>query len=115
MHALLVELAPGGIAKEINASDVDTFLARLSPATPVEQIRYDLGGGELLAEIRHLDAELKASHKRIRAAVAALGTTVTELFGVGPILAAMLIGYTGDVTRFRDRHHYAGLQRHRAG
>ena len=27
MHALLVELAPGGIAKEINASDVDGFLA----------------------------------------------------------------------------------------
>ncbi len=106
MHALLVELAPGGIAKEINASDVDTFLARLSPVTPVEQIRYDLAG-ELLAEIRHLDAQLKASHKRIRAAVAASGTTVTELFGVGPILAAMLIGYTGDVTRFRDRDHYA--------
>ena len=31
MHSLLVELAPGGIAKEINASDVDAFLARLSP------------------------------------------------------------------------------------
>ena len=27
LHALLVELAPGGIAKEINASDVDGFLA----------------------------------------------------------------------------------------
>jgi transposase len=29
------------------------------------------------------------------------------LSGVGPIIAAMLIGYTGDVTRFRDRDHYA--------
>ena len=58
MHALLVELAPGGIAKEINASDVDAFLARLSPATPVEQIRFDLAV-ELLDEIRRLDAQLE--------------------------------------------------------
>ena len=106
MHSLLVELAPGGIAKEINASDVDAFLDGLTPATPVEQTRYDLAV-ELLDEIRRLDAQLKASHKRIRAAVSASGTTVTDLFGIGPILAAMLIGYSGDVARFRDRDHYA--------
>jgi transposase len=105
-HALLVELAPGGIAKEINASDVDAFLARLSPATPVEQIRYDLAV-ELLEEIRHLDTQLKASHKRIRAAVATSNTTLTDLFGIGPVIAAELIGYTGDIARFRDRDHYA--------
>jgi transposase len=106
LHALLVDLAPGGIAKEINASDVDAFLARLSPMTPVEQLRYDLAV-ELLAEIRTLDAQLKASHRRIRTAVAASGTTVTELFGVGPVIAAMLIGYTGDIDRFANRDHYA--------
>jgi transposase len=106
MHALLVELAPGGIAKEINASDVDGFLARLSPTSPVEQIRFDLAV-ELLAEIRSLDAQLKVSHKRIEVAVRASGTTVTDLFGVGPIIAAMLIGFTGDVRRFANRDHYA--------
>lgn len=106
MHSLLVELAPGGIAKEINASDVDGFLAGLSPANPVEQIRYDLAV-ELLAEIRTLDDQLKASHKRIRAAVLASGTTVTELFGIGPIIAAMLIGFTGDIRRFSNRDHFA--------
>ncbi len=37
----------------------------------------------------------------------ASGTSVTDLFGVGPIIAAMLIGYTGDIARFRDRDHYA--------
>ena len=41
MHALLAELAGGGIAKEINASDVDRFLEAVHPATPVEQARYD--------------------------------------------------------------------------
>ena len=106
LHALLVELAPGGIAKEINASDVDGFLARLSPVTPVEQIRYQLAV-ELLDDIRRLDEQLKASHKRIRAAVLVSGTSLTELFGIGPIIAAMLIGYTGDIGRFANRDHYA--------
>ncbi len=106
IHALLVGLAPGGIAKEINASDIDAFLAGLSPTDPVERVRRDLVV-ELLSEVRVLDAQLKASHKRIREAVAASGTTVTELFGVGPIIAAMLIGHTGDIGRFANRDHFA--------
>ena len=106
MHALLAELAGGGIAKEINAPDVDRFLEALTPATAVEQVRYDLAV-ELLDDIRRLYIQLKASHKRIRDAVRASGTSLTDLFGVGPIIAGMLIGYTGDVTRFPNRDHYA--------
>lgn len=106
MHALLVELAPGGIAKEINASDVDTFLERLAPTSPVEQIRFELAV-ELLDDIRRLDTQLKASHKRICTAVTASSTSLTDVFGIGPVLAATLIGYTGDIGRFRIRDHYA--------
>ena len=32
---------------------------------------------------------------------------MTDLFGVGPIIAAMLIGYTGDIARFVNRDRYA--------
>jgi len=106
MHALLLELSAGGIAKEINASDVDRFLAALTPTTPAQQVRHDLAV-ELLDDIRRLDAQLKASHKRIRAAIAASGTTLTDLFGIGPIIAAMLIGYSGDIGRFANRDRYA--------
>jgi transposase len=106
MHALLLELSAGGIAKEINASDVDRFLAALTPAAPVEHTRCDLAV-ELLDDIRRLDAQLKASHKPIRAAIAASGTTLTDLFGIGPIIAAMVIGYSGDNGRFANRDRYA--------
>jgi transposase len=34
-------------------------------------------------------------------------TTVTELFGVGPMTAAILIGNVGDIRRFRNRDHFA--------
>jgi hypothetical protein len=39
--------------------------------------------------------------------VAASATTLTEIFGIGPIVAAMLIGYTGDPTRFTTAARFA--------
>lgn len=106
LHALVAELAGGGIAKEINASDVDRFLETMTPRTPTEHVRYDLVV-ELLDDVRRLDAQLKRSHERIRNAVRASETSVIEIFGVGPIIAGMLIGYSGDITRFASRDHYA--------
>jgi transposase len=32
---------------------------------------------------------------------------VTELYGVGPVVAAFLIGHSGDMARFANRDHYA--------
>ena len=61
---------------------------RDDPASPVAQVRYDLAV-ELLDDIRRLDAQLKASHKRIRDAVRASATSLTDLFGVGPVIAAI--------------------------
>jgi hypothetical protein len=46
LHAALTELAPGGIAKELNASDALELLARIEPASPVEQTRNDLAARE---------------------------------------------------------------------
>jgi transposase len=106
LRALLVELAPGGIAREINVSNATAFVARITPSTAVEQIRYHLAH-DLLDDIGRLDAQLKESHKRIGTVVAASSTTATELFGVGPMTAAILIGNTGDIRRFRNRDHFA--------
>jgi transposase len=106
LHAALAALAPGGIAKELNASDADELLDRIPAGTPVAQARHDLAA-ELLDDVRRLDVQLKESHRRIRVAVKASGTSLTELFGVGPIIACMLIGYTGDVRRFANRDQFA--------
>ena len=82
------------------------LLNDFDPITPVEQIRYDLAH-ELLDDVERLDVQLKESHKRIKTAVKASGTSLTELYGVGPILACELIGYTGDVRRFTNRDQFA--------
>jgi transposase len=106
LHSLFAELAPGGIAKEMYVSDAETLLAKVSPQTPVQQMRFDLVL-EVLDDVRRLDSQIKASHRRIRMAVKASGTSVTDIYGVGPIHAAALIGYSGDIRRFANRDTYA--------
>jgi transposase len=50
---------------------------------------------------------LKASKKRTGTAVTASGTTLTDIVGIGPVCAAIIIGFTGDVTRFPTKGHFA--------
>ncbi len=94
LHSLCAELVPGGIAKEMYVSDAEALLEKVTPETPVQQMRYDLVL-ELLDDVRRLDTQTKESHRRIRMAVRASGTSVTEIYGVGPIHAATIIGYSG--------------------
>ena len=65
LHAALLHLSPGGISKELNASDAVRLLDAFDPVTPVERTRYDLAH-ELLDDLERLDVQLKASHKRIK-------------------------------------------------
>ncbi len=106
LHAMLCDLAPGGMPRDLSTLAAERFLRRVQPLTTVQRARYELAL-ELVDELRRLDAQLKESHRRIRQAVVASGTSVTELFGVGPVIASMVIGYTGDVTRFANRDRYA--------
>jgi transposase len=106
LHALLAELVAGGIPKEINATSAQRMLESVTPGSPVERARHALAC-EHLEDLRRFDEQMRASKKRLAVAVNESGTTLTELFGVGPVVAAMVIGYTGDVRRFVNRDHYA--------
>jgi transposase len=106
LHALLAELVPGGLSSEINAAKAARILAGLTPRTAVEATRHAVAL-EHLDDLRRLDYQMRDSKQRITAAIAASGSTLVELFGVGPIIACMLIGYSGDIRRFGSRHRYA--------
>ncbi|HET6920927.1 MAG TPA: transposase [Jiangellaceae bacterium] len=54
-------------------------------------------------------SQLRDSKKRLTAVVAASKTTTTEVFGVGPVVAATVVGITGDVTRFASRDRFAAF------
>ena len=106
LHALVGELVPGGIDKEVVVKQARSMLDDVvcGDVAAVERHRQAV---ELVDEIEHLDVVLKDSRARITAAVAASGTTLTEIFGIGPIVACMLIGYSGDPTRFTTASRYA--------
>jgi transposase len=60
----------------------------------------------VLRDVRTLDRKIAELNGRIEAEVEASGTTLTEIFGIGPILAARIIGTVGDVSRFPTKAHY---------
>jgi transposase len=106
LHALLVELVPGGISKEITVNRAARLLEHITPANAVEVTRYELAL-EHLDDLRRLDGQIRGLHQRMDNAVKASQTTVTELFGFGPVNSAIAIGYTRDVGRFATRDHFA--------
>ena len=108
LHSLLCELVAGGVPDEIYAAKVARLLASVRPQGAVAAARVELAG-ELLEDLRRLDAQMKESKKRLAAVVKASRTSTTKLFGVGPMVAAATIGITGDVTRFPTRDRFASF------
>ena len=65
---------------------------------------------ELAAEfpgLRRLDTQIRDTRNKLAAAVQASGTTLTEIFGIGPVIAAAILGTVGDPSRFGDRDRFA--------
>ncbi|MGO9671771.1 MAG: IS110 family transposase [Streptosporangiaceae bacterium] len=106
LHAVLCELIPGGFAKEITAGQAAHALESIEPSGAVETARCELAA-EFPGDLRRIDAQMRDTRKRLAAAVTASGTTVTGVFGVGPVIAATMIGYVADVARFPGRDRFA--------
>jgi len=106
LHSVLMQLRPGGIPKRLSAKQASRALQGMRSLDAVGDQRRQVARTHL-ADIRRLDRDIKANKVLIRQAVAAADTTVTDVYGVGPIVAAFLIGYTGDPLRFATADHYA--------
>jgi transposase len=106
LHAVLCELVPGGVSKRITATQAARVLDQVTAAGAVAQARCELAA-DFLADLRRIDAQMQEVKKKLAAAVQASGTTLTEIFGVGPVIAAIVIGEAGDTTRFAGRDSFA--------
>jgi transposase len=60
-----------------------------------------------ISRLRELDREIRDLAGQLSRLVAASRTRLTGLVGVGPILAARILGEVGDVGRFPDADHFA--------
>ena len=106
LHAVLCEITPGGVPKNITANRAAAILDAHQPAGPVGQARHDLAE-EHLADLRRIDARLADIKKQLTVAVRACGTSLTQVFGVGPVIAATVIGDVADISRFPDADRFA--------
>jgi len=105
LHALLCGLTPGGAGRLLSAPQAGRILRGVRPMGPVELERKRIAL-ELLGDVRRFDNQLVATNQRIAEAVLASGTTVTDIHGIGPLGAAIILGHTGDIDRFPTRGHY---------
>jgi len=106
LHAVLALMTPGGHEGRLNADRAGLALRGIHPANAVETERKRLARDHL-GDLRRLDHELDELRARMAAAVTAADTTVTDIFGIGPIAACLILGHTGDVTRFATADRYA--------
>jgi transposase len=106
LHAVLCELVPGAISRRISAAHAARVLSQVTPSGAVARAGCELAG-EFLQDLRRIDTQLQQVKKKLATAVRACGTTLTGIFGVGPVVAAVVIGEAGDPARFAGRDHFA--------
>jgi transposase len=106
LHAVLCELVPGGFSKRISAPQAARVLSQVTAAGAVARARYELAA-DFLEDLRRIDVQMREARKKLTAAVQTSGTTLTEIFGAGPVVAAVVIGEAGDAARFVSREHFA--------
>jgi hypothetical protein len=101
VHRLLSELVPGQRKRDITTGQAKTILASVKPRDVAGKTRRRLAA-EQIAELVIIEKKVKALTRELKEMVLASGSTLMELPGVGPVVAARTLADTGDVARFRD-------------
>ncbi len=106
LHQLLLELVPGGAKKSLSAAQAKVLLATVRPRDAAGKTRRRVAA-ELIADLERVYQRSKQADKELKELVAATGTTLMDLHGIGPSGAARLLVEVGSITRFPDRGHFA--------
>ncbi|SEH69652.1 Transposase [Mycolicibacterium rutilum] len=106
LHALLRELIAGGVPTSLTPAKATTALRGLRPRTGTDRVRLELAK-DLIADVRRLDDQLAANAAKESALLEEHGTRLQQIDGVGPILAARILGRTGSAARFASAAAYA--------
>jgi transposase len=106
LHRLFLELLAGGAPVKKSVSQYKTLLGTVRPRDLAGKTRRRMAAEEL-ADLERLDAKLKAMKAELKAAVAATGSHLMDIHGVGPAGAARILADVGNVARFPNRNHFA--------
>jgi transposase len=106
LHRLLADLIGGGVSRNLTANRAQTLLDEVRPSGAAAITRWQLAS-DLITDVRALDQRIATVEQRITTVVKDSKTSLIGLFGVGPVLAAKLLGEVGDIRRFPSKHHFA--------
>jgi transposase len=106
LHALLAQLIPAGLPRGLTADTAAAALRSIRPRAVLARTLRQVAA-ELLSEVRRLDRRIAETTAALSAAVAASGTTLTGLHGVGDVIAAKILARSGAASRFRSESAFA--------
>jgi transposase len=106
LHQLLLELIPGGAKKDLSAAQAKALLARVRPRDAAGKARRRVAA-ELISDLERIYQRKKAANTELKQLVAATGSTLMDLHGIGPSGAARLLVEVADIARFPTRDHFA--------
>jgi transposase len=91
LHGLLRDLVPSGVTGTLSTPRAARILRGIRSQGTSARVRRCLAS-EILRDIRALERKIADLDGRIEAGIEASGTTLTQIFGIGPILAARIMG-----------------------
>jgi transposase len=106
LHGLLRDLVPGGVPGTLSTHRAARIVRGIRPQGVSARVRRRLAS-DILRDIRTLQRKIADLNERIETEVEASTTSLTQIFGMGPILAAKIMGTVGNATRFPTKAHFA--------
>lgn len=106
LHALLCLLIEGGTTRTLTASKANELLDMVSIDGPITAERVTTAR-QFIIEIAALDQARIDTRKRASQIITATATTLTDIHGIGPVTAAIILGRVNDIGRFPTSGHFA--------
>jgi transposase len=97
LHRLLLELIPGGAPVSLSAARAKALLVKVRPRDAAGKTRRRVAA-ELISDLERIYQRKKSADKELRELLAATGSTLTQLTGIGPSGAARLLVEVADIT-----------------
>jgi transposase len=102
----LAELIPGTGKRDITVLQAKAMLATVRPRDLAGKTRRRIAAEEL-TDLIMIEAKVKKATAELKTIVAARGSRLMSIYGVGPVVAARILADVGDVGRFADRNRFA--------
>jgi transposase len=106
LHRELLILLAGGAKRRMTVKTAKALLASVRPRDEVGKVRKQLAVDQV-ADLVAIDKRITDINRQIKTAVGKADTTLADIYGVGPVVTAMILGEVRNVARFSDADHFA--------